>query len=104
MNVSDAVQVAISDTKKLFESEGLSNLGLEEVAFDDSSEEWIITVGFSRPWDYPNADMLGTGVLSALRAAQAQTVHPQRSFKIVRVKDSDGRVVSVKNYATGSID
>ncbi len=51
MNVSDAVQTAISDTKKLFESESLSNLGLEEVAFDDSSQEWIVTVGFSRPWD-----------------------------------------------------
>ena len=95
MNVSDAVQVAISDTKKLFESENLSNLGLEEVAFDDSSEEWIITVGFSRPWDYQN-----TGTLASALAPQK----PNRSFKIVRVKDSDGRVVSVKNYATGSID
>ena len=104
MNVGDAVQVAISDTKKLFESEDLSNLGLEEVAFDDASQEWIVTVGFSRPWDYPNANMLGAGVLSALRVAQAQTVHPQRSFKIVRVRDADGKVVSVKNYATGSID
>lgn len=97
MDVSDAVQVAISDTKKLFESEGLSNLGLEEVAFDDTSEEWIVTVGFSRPWDYPS-----TGALAS--ALGTQMVRPERSFKIVRVKDSDGKVVSVKNYATGSID
>ena len=99
MNVSDAVQVAISDTKKLFESESLSNLGLEEVAFDDASEEWIVTVGFSRPWDYPKTN---TGAFAA--ALGTQMVRPERSFKIVRVKDSDGKVVSVKNYATGSID
>lgn len=106
MNVSDAVQAAISDMRKLFASERLSNLGLEEVAFDDASEEWIVTVGFSRPWDYPNSGLLGATTLSILRAAQEQIGQPQpkRSFKIVRLRDTDGKVVSVKNYATGSID
>lgn len=94
MNVSDAVQKAVSETKKLFESENLSNLGLEEVAFDDSSEEWLVTIGFSRPWDYQN-----TGTLASALAVQK----PNRSFKIVRVRNSDGQVISVKNYATSSI-
>ncbi len=94
MNVSDAVQVAISDTKKLFESESLSNVGLEEVAFDDLSGEWIITVGFSRPWDYQNR-----GILASTLAPQK----PNRSFKIVRVRNSNGQVSSIKNYSISSM-
>ena len=30
------------------------NVGLEEIDFDDSSKNWSVTVGFSRPWDYSN--------------------------------------------------
>ncbi len=32
-----------------FEDEHFSNLGLEEVS--DQSNQWEITLGFSRPWD-----------------------------------------------------
>lgn len=86
MTVKDAVQAAITNVQDLFESEGITNLGLEEVAFDASLEEWIVTVGFSRPWDYLN---VRAGALAAL-AAQASPVQAKRSFKIVRVRDSDG--------------
>ena len=30
------------------------NVGLEEVEFDDSQDRWIVTIGFSRPWDHKN--------------------------------------------------
>lgn len=102
MHVKEAVQTAITDVEGLFNSEGITNLGLEEVAFDESLEQWIVTVGFSRPWDYP--DYSNIGAVAQMLSTQGIPRQPQRSFKIVRVRDVDGKVVSVKNYATGSID
>lgn len=91
MDVKDAVRTAINDVQELFTSERITNLGLEEVDFDDSSDEWVVTVGFSRPWDYPEY----TGALASVLATQP--LHAQRSFKFVRISDADGRVKSIKD-------
>ena len=87
MQVKAAVQTALEHVKSLYESESLSNLGLEEVEFDEESERWLVTVGFSRPWDYPQnriAELAGTNV-------------PKRSFKSVHIDDKSERVLAVKN-------
>lgn len=91
MNVKDAVQIAIHHVNDLFESEELSNLGLEEVEFDHLENEWVVTVGFSRPWDYPK---------NALAALSSQGGQPRRAFKIVRIRDGDHVVIAVKNRQT----
>ena len=83
MNVKDVVTVAVNYVRDLFEHEEISNFGLEEIEFDDQAGEWIVTVGFSRPWDYPQN-------LAALAGA------PKRSYKTIRVNDI-GEVVAVKN-------
>ena len=60
MDVKDAVNAAKTYVAQLFADEGLSNLGLEEVEFDDGSGAWRVTVGFSRPWDrwkYPHSPL-----------------------------------------------
>lgn len=89
MNVKDAVKFAVRHVIELFEDEELTNVGLEEVEFDDPSQEWIVTVGFSRPWDYPQSRLAElAGVANA----------PKRSFKIVRINDRTQRVVAVKNW------
>jgi hypothetical protein len=94
MNVKEAVDLARSHVLDLFAGEGISNLGLEEVEFDDADGVWSVTVGFSRPWDKASG---GRG-LAAL--AQAETLN--RSYKIVRIQDSTRRVLSVKNRETNS--
>ncbi len=92
MKVKDAVLKAILYTKDIFESENISNLGLEEVVFDDSKNEWVVTIGFSRPWDYPASEMF---------PGLNQPGNPRRSFKIVRINDVSGEVVAVKNRLVG---
>lgn len=92
MGVKDAVRIALEHTAELFESENISNLGLEEVEYDDSAGEWVVTVGFSRPWDYPKnlfAQMQGTAD------------HPKRDYKVLRIREADGEVVSIRNRSTG---
>lgn len=86
MNVKEAVGAAKRHIQELFADEAITNLGLEEVEFDEASDEWRITIGFSRPWD-------AIGGLAGL----ASSPNPRRSYKIVRISDGTGNVVAVKN-------
>ena len=83
MHVKDVVTVAINHVSALFEHEQITNLGLEEIEFDDRAGQWLVTVGFSRPWDYPQN-------LAALAGVA------KRSYKTIRVDDS-GAVIGIKN-------
>lgn len=90
MDVKQAVVKAKNYVKELFEEEKPANLALEEVKFDNSTSEWFITVGFNRPWDKPKN----------LFAEAAGLNDPRRSYKVVRISDETGEVISVKNHET----
>jgi hypothetical protein len=85
MDAKAAAQTALDYVKELFEYEKLSNLGLEEVQYLPESKEWLITVGFSRPWDYPPED----GWLTPTQ--------PVRDYKVVHIDDGTGQVLAIKN-------
>lgn len=87
MNVKEIVKHAMDHIYDLFRDEKITNLGLEEVEFNTDIGEWEVTVGFSRPWDYPDATLT---VLAAVRSVK-------RTYKIVTIKDANGEVISVKN-------
>lgn len=89
MDVKQAVSTAKAYVGDLFADEGVLNLGLEEVQRDDTQGEWLVTLGFSRPWDLPQSNAVGK-FLGALEECP-------RSFKIVRISDQTGHVVSVTN-------
>lgn len=86
MNVKEAVKLAVGYVQELFLSEQLTDLGLEEVEYDDAANSWLVTVGFSRPWD---AAVGAFAVISGASRAKS------RSFKVVTIKD--GQVVSLKD-------
>jgi hypothetical protein len=88
MNVKEAVKLAKEHILDLFDEENLANLGLEEVTFNEREQEWVVTLGFSRPWDEPR---------NAL-ASVAQGMTPHRSYKIVRISDAGNDVISINNY------
>ena len=68
------------------------NVGLEEVEFDEVDKLWAITIGFSRSWGRPAAE-----VMRALGGDSART------YKTVRIQDESGRVESVRHRdVTGS--
>ncbi len=89
MDVKEAVHTAKTYVAELFANEGVSNLGLEEVEFDEAGGAWKVTVGFSRPWDR-------IAVPSAIAVMTQGPVSIPRSYKVVRVDDATGRVMSVK--------
>ena len=84
MDVKTAVQIAKTYVSELFSGEQIRNIGLEEVEFDDQTKEWFVTVGFARSWDE----------LSGLEKA---VIGVRRSYKVVRMSNVDGHVISVKD-------
>ncbi len=90
MNVKEAVTHAKAHILDLFAEENLTNIGLEEVEYQDQSGEWFVTIGFSRPWDEPR------NKFAALVADN--TLH--RAYKVVRISDTSNQVLSVKNRET----
>ena len=81
MDVKEAVRTAKAYLVDLFDGENITDIGLEEVVFNDDSDNWNITIGFSRPWDTRN------NVVAALR--------PRRSYKVISIDDNTGRVESL---------
>ena len=88
MNVKEAVRLAKQHILDLFAEEKVTNLGLEEVEFDEHANEWIVTLGFSRPWDEPRNPL----------AALTQTLYVRRTYKVVRVASGSEQVLSVKTH------
>ena len=84
MDVKEAVKTAKEYLTDLYEGEQLTNVGLEEVVFENLSNNWKITIGFSRPWDHKNvlSVTLGEGRLS-------------RSYKVLSIDDESGKVESL---------
>lgn len=89
MDAKQAIKAAKSYVEDVFEDEGLMNLGLEEVKLKEYENCWEITLGFSRPWNARN-------VLSALQGES----NPQRTYKVVVIKDDSGSVVEIRNRET----
>ena len=88
MNVKEAVAAAKTYVIELFAEENISDLGLEEVSFDEQKDQWLVTLGFARPWE-----RAATGFAAMLQAG----INPRRSYKIVRISDETGTAVSVTN-------
>lgn len=88
MNVKDAVKTAIKYVADIFKSENAENIGLEEVIFDEQKNIWDVTIGFSRPWDYPKQEVF--------LGFQQQQDNPKRQYKIVQVDNESGKVKSIK--------
>ena len=84
MDVKEAVKTAKEYLADLFEAEQITNVGLEEVVFEDLSNSWKITIGFSRPWGHKNA-LVATPVDERL----------SRSYKVVSINDDSGKVESL---------
>ena len=84
MVVKEAAHAAKEYLLDLLSEEQITNVGIEEVEFENGAQDWKITIGFSRPWDQKNAVLTALGDQS-----------PARSYKVIRISDNDGQVKSV---------
>jgi hypothetical protein len=86
MNVKDAANVAKDWVTNVLSDEKIFNVALEEIEFDQEKREWLVTVGFSRPWNTLR------NALTSLTGDPAV----RRAFRVITVRDRDGEVISMK--------
>ncbi len=82
MDIKEAVKAAKQHVIYLFDDEKIWDIGLEEVKFDIVSQNWLITIGFSREWEQARP------VLTMFEAAK------KRTYKVVTI-DQLGKVISL---------
>ncbi len=87
MDVKHAVKTAKDYVSQVMSDEGIINVGLEEVRYDDEADKWYVTIGFSRPWDRTSA----WGIVGP------PTERLDRSYKVVSIRDADGQILSLKD-------
>lgn len=87
MDVKEAVRRATEHIQALYDEEGIRNVGLEEIDYEDDC--WDVTIGFYRGWD------------SAVPSTPAPW--KRRAYKVVRIRDLTGSVVSVKHRAFAEV-
>ncbi len=86
MDVKEAAKLAKEYVAELFKEEGISNVGLEEIELGADCRFWVVTVGFSRPWDH--------GGLATITLGNRGL---RRSYKVLRIDNQNGNVESVKD-------
>ena len=86
MDVKQAAKLAKDYVADLFAEEGIGNLGLEEIELVADGHYWVVTVGFSRPWDQ--------GGLATITLGQRGL---RRSFKVLRIDNQSRTVDSIKD-------
>ena len=83
MEVQAAIQKAKEHVAEMYQEEPISQVGLEEVEFEQAKNVWLITIGFVRDWR-PQGN----------RFLELNT--PKRTYKVVRIRDQDGGLESLR--------
>ncbi len=97
VKVKDAIGIAKSYLTDIFSDEGIEKIGLEEVSYDDENQQWLITVGFSRPWDQAEIDRVESESGRWSTRYQELMDLRKRTYKVVVVSAVGGRVVRMEN-------
>jgi hypothetical protein len=90
VDVKEAIRRAKTQVADLFEGETYSQLGLEEVKYDDRNKQWIITLGLNRPWNVEKQS--GSG----LYGLPSSTTRQVRTYKKVHIDGRTGELVSME--------
>lgn len=93
MEVREAVGNAKQWLANVLQDEGITNVGLEEVEFDEQHGVWLITLGFSRPWNTVST------VRDAFATLSGEPLG-RRAYRVLAVREPDGQVISMKRRET----
>jgi hypothetical protein len=86
MDTKEAIARAKAYAKELFGPEGWESFRLEEIDFDHSQGDWLVTVSIARPRE---GMVLPLSVLDAPLSEQV--------FKLVRISGETGAMKSITN-------
>ena len=87
-DIKAAVYAAREHARALFDQEPLENLALEEVEFDETNGDWLVTLGYDSPHKLRRSTK-GPGLFPTV---EEETL---REYKIFRIDPSDGHLISI---------
>jgi hypothetical protein len=99
MDVKDAVRLAKAYIRDVLADEKIVDVGLEETDFEESSGQWLITIGFRRPFER-KGQKGSSGTLAALLRSGGS--YENRWYKTVRIDVESGKVVSMRDLVLRS--
>lgn len=97
LNIKEAVASAKKYAEDVFSAEGVKDLLLEEVDFDDVSKAWLVTVSFLRQQVTQNQNPNSVSTIAEMLIGGSF----RRIFKIVHVNAETGELIRVTNRETG---
>jgi hypothetical protein len=92
VDVKHVVRTAVAFVKDVYSEEKITNVGLEEVRSEEGV--WLVTVGFSRPWDYPKVKRSVYDITGGLLPSTEPV--PTRDYKVVRIDAESGEVLGME--------
>lgn len=93
LEMIEAVEVAKGFAVDLYSEEEARNIGVEAIAKSEDGDRWLITLGFSRPWDL--AERRTRNLFT-----NEQEIVPTRVYKTFEVDSCSGEVLSVKTASS----
>jgi hypothetical protein len=90
MDAKESVLKAKEYAKDLFSGENVVDFTLEELSFNDGI--WNVTVGITRRINMSNLAMMMAGNKDC-----------EKSYKIVKIDDESGEILSLKNWGTNQV-
>src|SRR5438067_1615220 len=93
IDLKQAIRVAKAQVADMLEGESYSQLGLEEVKYDDRNDEWLITLGLNHPW---NIEKEARG--SIAYGLPTSITRQLRSYKKIRIDGKTGRFISMEGH------
>jgi hypothetical protein len=97
IDIKEAIRKAKTQVAELLEGEPYQALALEEVKYDQRSNEWLITLGWQRPWDVEKKSQ-GSSMSAAISGIMPTTTTRQlRTFKKIRMDGKTGAFISMED-------
>ncbi len=89
IDVKEAVKIARNFATEIYQDEEVSNIGLEEVNFDEETKQWAVTIGFDtnrKKVSRPNKPLSIIGNLN-----NEVSEEPIRAYKVIRLDAEKGK-------------
>ncbi len=99
MTPTEAIKRAKELVAEYFADDHVSQIGLEEIDFDERDKVWNVTIGFYRPLAPPQSPTGSSIAISAIIAAgmRGDMKDHERIYKVVSIRDKNGELISIRN-------
>lgn len=100
LTMKEAVIQAKSYAKELFEDEGIQDLSLEEIDFDNHSKKWKVTLGYNTERHKIERSaglrpVLATNALGILGSNRERSVEMVREYKVFEINAQNGNLIKM---------